>query len=83
MRLYFHFCNTLKLFYSFTAYGINTLKRKIQEIRLSEEVGRLTTEGVCGKKPLVTLDLMSKSPLLYKEVKSNLLRESCHLSDVT
>jgi len=40
-------------------------------------------EGVHGKKPQVTLALMSNSPFHLKEVKSNLLGESCSLSDIT
>ena len=41
----------------------------------------VTNEGVREKKPQVTLDLMSNSLFLYKEVKSSLLGESCSLSD--
>jgi len=44
---------------------------------------KLLIEGVHWKKPQVTLDLMSNAPFLYKEAESNLLRESCSLSDVT
>ena len=40
-------------------------------------------EGVRGKKPQVTLDVMSNSPFLYKEVNSNLPRETCSLSYIT
>jgi len=40
-------------------------------------------ERVHGKKPQVTLALMSNSPFHLKEVKSNLLGESCSLSDIT
>lgn len=38
-------------------------------------------EGVRGKKPQVTLDLMSNLLFLYKEVKNNLQGESCSLLD--
>ena len=35
------------------------------------------------KKTLVNLDLMSNSPLFVEGTETNLLRESCSLSDVT
>ena len=40
-------------------------------------------EVVHGKKAQVTLDLMSNSPFLFKEVKNNLLRESFSLLGAT
>ena len=44
---------------------------------------RNENEGVRGKKPQVTLDLMSNSPFLYKEKNGNLPRETCRLLDLT
>ena len=37
----------------------------------------------CVEKPKVTFDLMSNSPYLQKEAKSNLLGETYSLSEVT
>ena len=40
-------------------------------------------EVVSAKRPLVTLDLTSNSPLLNKEIQGNLKGESSSLSEVT
>ena len=55
-------------------------KRLYNNHRLSR---LLLIEWVHGKQPQVTLDLKSNCHFLYKEMKSNLLEESCGLSNVT